>query len=159
MKWLASFFEWNLLRETTRCRSEYRPSSQFGSRQTTTGNIRSSVSCEDGNAERNENIACQNMVRASDYVAQSPERNFGRNRRYSFLPRNAGDRGSMKEGQKVFIALEYGVSRCLICEEWFSREGSRLHSDADCHPMRLSPFQLTNSASPLSEGSRLRNCR
>jgi hypothetical protein len=36
---------------------------------------------------------------------------------------------------KVFIALEHGLRRCLVCEEWFSREDSRLHSDAVCLPM------------------------
>jgi hypothetical protein len=30
---------------------------------------------------------------------------------------------------KVFMMMEHGMRRCLICEEWFCREGSREHNN------------------------------
>jgi hypothetical protein len=45
---------------------------------------------------------------------------------------------------KVFIVVERQMRRCMVCEELFTREGSRLHSDVACYPMMLSPLQLAN---------------
>jgi hypothetical protein len=42
---------------------------------------------------------------------------------------------------KVFMMLGHGMRRCLICEEWFSREGSREHNDVVCYPHAESQIQ------------------
>lgn len=44
---------------------------------------------------------------------------------------------------KVYMMMEYGMRRCLICEEWFSREGSREHNDVVCYPQARSAVPPT----------------
>jgi hypothetical protein len=39
--------------------------------------------------------------------------------------------------------VDHEIRRCLICEECFSREGSRQHSDVVCHPHTEVPFSHT----------------
>jgi len=44
---------------------------------------------------------------------------------------------------KVFQVVDHEIRRCLICEECFSREGSRQHSDVVCHPHTEVQFSHT----------------
>lgn len=39
---------------------------------------------------------------------------------------------------KVFMMVAHGMRRCLVCEEWFSREGSREHNGVVCYPQPIS---------------------
>jgi hypothetical protein len=47
---------------------------------------------------------------------------------------------------KVFVVVEHGMRRCLICEEWFTQAGSRQHANAVCHPQTRSPTLPINLA-------------
>jgi hypothetical protein len=39
--------------------------------------------------------------------------------------------------------VDHEIRRCLICEECFSREGSRQHRDVVCHPQTAVPCSRT----------------
>lgn len=41
------------------------------------------------------------------------------------------------------MVVEQGMRRCLVCEEWFTRDRARQHSDVVCYPQPQSPVPPT----------------
>jgi hypothetical protein len=54
---------------------------------------------------------------------------------------------------KVFMMFVHGTSRCLICDQLFTCNAARAHSEVSCKPAVPDSWLLTNSSArilPLS---------